>query len=78
MLLKLGSKGQEVKELQQALGLTPSAIFDQTTHDAVMAYQRKKGLIVDGLVVVDAKMIMKKIIFLMLFVYSFSTFAEKL
>ena len=50
MLLKLGSKGQEVKELQQALGLTPSAIFDQTTHDAVMAYQRKKGLIVDGLV----------------------------
>lgn len=50
MLLKLGSKGQDVKELQQALGLTPSGEFDNTTHEAVKAYQSKKGLMVDGLV----------------------------
>jgi hypothetical protein len=50
MLLKLGSKGQEVKELQQALGLTPSGEFDAATLKAVKAYQSKKGLMVDGLV----------------------------
>lgn len=50
MLLRLGSQGQEVKELQQALGLKVTGNFDQQTKDAVLEYQRANGLIVDGLV----------------------------
>lgn len=50
MLLKLGSKGQEVKELQKALGLKPSGVFDEETKVAVESYQRANGLVVDGLV----------------------------
>jgi len=50
MLLKEGSKGQEVVELQLALGTTADGIFGSGTKELVMAYQRKKGLMVDGLV----------------------------
>ncbi len=50
MLLKLGSKGQDVKELQSALGLKPSGVFDQETKEAVETYQRENGLMVDGIV----------------------------
>jgi hypothetical protein len=50
MLLRLGSKGQDVKELQQALGLSPTGEFNAATLNAVKAYQSKKGLMVDGLV----------------------------
>lgn len=50
MLLKEGSKGQEVVELQLALGITADGVFGSGTKQSVMAYQREKGLMVDGLV----------------------------
>jgi N-acetyl-anhydromuramyl-L-alanine amidase AmpD len=50
MLLRLGSKGQDVKELQHALGIAVSGEFDKPTEKAVKAYQSKRGLMVDGLV----------------------------
>lgn len=50
MLLKEGSRGQEVVELQQALKITVTGIFDKKTKAAVMSYQREHGLIVDGIV----------------------------
>lgn len=50
MLLKEGSRGQEVVELQQALGITVTGIFDKKTKAAVQAYQQEHGLMVDGIV----------------------------
>ena len=51
MVLKKGSKGQEVKALQGALHLYPQdGIFGQKTEDAVKAFQKAKGLKVDGIV----------------------------
>jgi len=50
MLLKEGSKGQEVVELQQALGIAVTGIFDKKTKTAVQAYQQEHGLMVDGIV----------------------------
>jgi hypothetical protein len=50
MLLKLGSRGQEVRELQQALGLGADGVFGPKTQAAVEAYQRENGLVVDGIV----------------------------
>lgn len=50
-VLKKGSKGQEVKALQGALHLYPQdGIFGQKTEDAVKAFQKAKGLKVDGIV----------------------------
>ncbi len=50
MLLKEGSTGQEVIELQQALGINADGIFGAGTKVAVEAYQKENGLIVDGIV----------------------------
>ena len=50
MILREGSKGQEVVELQRALGIDITGIFDENTKEAVLAYQRDHGLMVDGLV----------------------------
>jgi hypothetical protein len=50
MLLRLGSSGQDVKELQVLLGLSASGHFDAETEKAVKAYQRENGLMIDGLV----------------------------
>ena len=50
MLLKEGSKGQEVIELQQALGLPADGDFGAATREAVEAFQRENGLMVDGVV----------------------------
>jgi len=50
MLLKEGSRGQEVIELQQALGIAADGDFGAQTRKAVEAYQRKNGLMVDGIV----------------------------
>ena len=50
MLLKEGSRGQEVVELQQALGIDDDGIFGAGTRTAVESYQQKNGLIVDGIV----------------------------
>lgn len=50
MLLKVGSRGQEVKELQRALGLEDDGIFGKNTKAAVEAYQRENNLMIDGIV----------------------------
>lgn len=50
MLLKEGSRGQEVIELQQALGIRADGIFGSGTKDVVEDYQRENGLSVDGIV----------------------------
>jgi hypothetical protein len=49
-LLKLGDKGEEVKELQTALGLTADGDFGPRTKTAVVALQKKNGLYADGVV----------------------------
>lgn len=48
--LKKGSKGDEVKLLQQALGITADGIFGAKTEEAVLAHQRAHGLVTDGIV----------------------------
>lgn len=48
--LKSGSKGEDVKYLQQQLGLPIDGVFGKTTHDAVVALQKKKKLTADGIV----------------------------
>lgn len=49
--LKYGSKGQEVKQLQNLLGgLNPDGIFGKKTEAAVKSYQSSHGLTVDGIV----------------------------
>ena len=49
--LKRGSKGVEVKKLQEVLGgLTVDGIFGAKTQAAVRAFQAAKGLKVDGIV----------------------------
>jgi len=50
MLLKEGSRGQEVVELQRALQINVTGVFDENTKAAVLAYQREHGLMVDGIV----------------------------
>jgi hypothetical protein len=50
MLLKKGSKGNAVKEVQRVLGLTPDGIFGSYTEAAVKKYQRARGLTADGIV----------------------------
>ena len=50
MLLKEGSRGQEVAELQQALGIGADGVFGAGTRAAVEAYQQNNGLLVDGIV----------------------------
>lgn len=48
--IKIGSKCDDVKTLQNFLGLRADGIFGQTTHDAVVEYQKKNGLLADGVV----------------------------
>lgn len=48
--IKLGSKGQDVKVLQQILGLNADGDFGPKTDAAVKEFQRKNGLLVDGVV----------------------------
>jgi hypothetical protein len=48
--LKSGSKGAEVKYLQQQLGLTIDGSFGPATHKAVVALQKKHKLTADGIV----------------------------
>ena len=50
MLLKVGSKGPLVKELQRALGITADGIFGKGTESAVKKFQKDNNLTVDGLV----------------------------
>ena len=50
MLLKVGSKGKEVKLLQEFLGIGADGIFGKGTEFAVKEFQKLNGLVVDGLV----------------------------
>jgi len=48
MLLKVGSKGEDVKKLQTKLGLTADGSFGPKTEAAVNAWLTKNGLTADG------------------------------
>jgi len=50
MLLKLGVKSDDVKKLQEKLGLSSDGHFGQKTEDAVKGFQTKNGLTPDGIV----------------------------
>jgi putative chitinase len=50
MLLKIGSRGEDVKKLQAKLGLGADGVFGKGTEEAVKAFQTKSGLNPDGLV----------------------------
>lgn len=48
--IKLGSRGADVKTLQQKLNLAVDGIFGPITDEAVRVFQRSKGLPADGIV----------------------------
>jgi len=50
MLLKIGSRGAEVKELQEMLGIPADGIFGSQTATEVKKFQKENGLSVDGIV----------------------------
>jgi putative chitinase len=50
MLLKNGSKGEDVKKLQEKLGLTPDGSFGPGTEKSVKEWQTKNGLTPDGII----------------------------
>jgi hypothetical protein len=50
MLLKKGTRGNEVKELQEFLGIGADGIFGPGTEAAVKKWQATNGLTVDGIV----------------------------
>ena len=50
MLLKNGSKGEEVKQLQTLLGLSADGSFGPMTETKVKEWQAKNGLTADGIV----------------------------
>jgi resuscitation-promoting factor RpfC len=49
-LLHQGSAGPPVKRVQHALHIRPSGRFGSRTHRAVVAFQRRDGLLVDGII----------------------------
>lgn len=49
-MLNIGNKGEEVKRLQEALGINNDGIFGKQTEEAVKLFQKKNGLEVDGIV----------------------------
>lgn len=49
-MLKIGNKGEEVKRLQEALGINNDGIFGKQTEEAVKLFQKNNGLEVDGIV----------------------------
>ena len=50
MLLKVGSKGDDVKKLQEKLGLNADGTFGPNTEKAVKEWQTANGLKADGIV----------------------------
>ena len=49
MILKKGSKGEEVKQLQAKLGLAADGVFGPGTEKQLKAWQTKNGLTADGI-----------------------------
>lgn len=49
-LIKVGSKGYNVRVLQRLLHVYPDGIFGPMTEAAVRSYQERAGLVVDGIV----------------------------
>lgn len=49
-ILKVGNKGEEVKTLQKALGVTVDGTFGTKTEQAVKSFQSKHNLTADGIV----------------------------
>lgn len=49
VLLRVGSRGQAVKSLQEDLGTDADGIFGQGTKAAVMEFQTSNGLVADGM-----------------------------
>lgn len=49
-IYKIGSRGEMVRQIQKALHLMTDGIYGQNTKAAVEAFQREKGLKVDGIV----------------------------
>jgi peptidoglycan hydrolase-like protein with peptidoglycan-binding domain len=49
ILLKVGTSGESVKKLQQALGVTADGQFGSGTEKAVKEFQQKNGLAADGI-----------------------------
>lgn len=49
-VIKKGSKGETVKKLQKALGVTADGVFGANTEDSVKKFQSKAGLTPDGIV----------------------------
>lgn len=50
MLLKIGSRGELVKDVQEIVGVTADGIFGKGTAEAVKKWQAANGLDADGLV----------------------------
>lgn len=50
MVIKKGDKGETVKKIQSALGLTADGIFGSKTEESVKVFQKKNGLASDGVV----------------------------
>jgi len=50
MLLKKGSRGKEVKQIQEVLSIVADGIFGPATERAVKAWQSENKLVVDGIV----------------------------
>lgn len=50
MLLKKGSNGESVKQLQTRLGVNPTGFFGTETEAAVIKWQKSHGLLDDGIV----------------------------
>lgn len=48
--IKLGSRGTDVKTLQNKLNLAEDGIFDSITEEAVKDFQKSKNLTTDGIV----------------------------
>ena len=50
MNLKIGSKGVDVKKLQEKLGLKADGVFGPLTESKLIELQKKKGIPPDGIV----------------------------
>ena len=50
MVFKIGYCGDEVKQIQLALGLKADGIFGKKTENAVIKFQKENGLFADGIV----------------------------